>query len=97
MLPLPPHQAYGTLLAKVKRRVEGKDPRQPDAPSVATLRSRIEAVPGPVLELAIRDALFPADDVLTGAEAEVVAEAAARKAAAKQAKAEKKAARSEQQ
>ena len=97
MLPLPPHQAYGTLLAKVKRRVEGKDPRQPDASTVATLRSRIEAVPGPILELAIRDALFPADDVLTGAEAEVVAEAAARKAAAKQAKAEKKAARSEQQ
>ena len=50
-----------------------------------------------MLELAIRDARFPADDVLTGAEAEVVAEAAARKAAEKQAKAEKKAARSEQQ
>ena len=75
-----------------------EEPRCSVNPRFLARRLPIEKLSaGPILELAIRDALFPADDVLTGAEAEVGAEAAARKAAAKQAKAEKKAARSEQQ
>ena len=66
MLPLPRHQAYGTVLARVKRRHEGRDPRpemEGKAPTL-TLRSRIEPVDGPVLELARQDALFPVADAL---------------------------------
>lgn len=63
-LPLPRHQAYGTLLARVKRVREGFNPKQQIA--VKTLRGTIEPVDGPVLELARQDALFPPDDVLDG-------------------------------
>ena len=61
-LPLPRHQAYGTVLAKVRRRVDGHNPKTGAA--VSTLRSVIERVDGPVLELARTDALFPQDDEL---------------------------------
>jgi len=59
-LPLPRHQAYGTVLAKVRRRVEGHNPKT--GATVTTLRSVIERVDGPVLELARTDALYPKDD-----------------------------------
>jgi len=59
-LPLPRHQAYGTVLAKVRRRVDGHNPKT--GATVATLRGFIERVDGPVLELARTDTLFPKDD-----------------------------------
>merc|ERR1712176_1381515 len=61
LLPLPRHQAYGTVLAKVKRAVQGYNPKTNE--TVTTLRGVIERVDGPVLELARNDALFPMDDV----------------------------------
>ena len=63
-LPLPRHQAYGTVLAKVRRRVDGHNPKT--GATVATLRGVLEQVDGPVLELARTDALFPRDDEVTG-------------------------------
>jgi len=60
-LPLPRHQAYGCVLARVKRAVEGHNPIK--GTTVTTLRSVIESVNGPVLELARTDALFPSDDL----------------------------------
>lgn len=74
MLPLPAHQAYGTVLVKVKRRVQGSDPRKPEEVTVA-LRSRIEQVHGPVLELARTCGFFPGSDVLSEAEREEIAAA----------------------
>ena len=61
-LPLPRHQAYGTVLAKVKRVVAGLNPKTNE--TVHSLRSVIEQVDGPVLELARQDALFPTPDEL---------------------------------
>ncbi len=63
---LPPHQAHGTLFARVKRLVAGCDPRHPKdhTKTTLTLRLRIEHVSGPVLELARTDALFPPNDTL---------------------------------
>ena len=61
-LPLPRHQAYGTVLAKVRRACDGHNPRH--GTSTRTLRGMVERVDGPVLELARSHALFPADDVL---------------------------------
>lgn len=60
-LPLPKHQAYGTVLVRTKRTIEGHNPIQDKM--VKTLRSVIEQVHGPVLELARTDCLFPKDDV----------------------------------
>lgn len=62
-LPLPRHQAYGTVLVKVRRALDGYNPKLDKA--VRTLRGVIEHVDGPVLELARTDALFPQDDVLS--------------------------------
>jgi len=59
-LPLPRHQAYGTVLAKVRRRVDGHNPKT--GATAPTLRGVIERVDGPVLELARTGALFPKDD-----------------------------------
>lgn len=61
-LPLPRHQAYGTVLVKVKRSIEGHNPKL--GTSVRALRGVIERVDGPVLELACKDALFPPDEEL---------------------------------
>ena len=69
LLPLPKHQAYGTVLARVKRRdeVKGADPRWPDV-TVSVLRSKIEQVHGPVLELARTCGFCPQPDHSTDAE-----------------------------
>merc|ERR1712224_1093105 len=56
LLPLPRHQAYGTVLVKVKRVVQGHNPKL--GTTVSTLRSAIEQVDGPVLELFRTDSLF---------------------------------------
>ena len=61
-LPLPRHQAYGTVLVKVKRAVDAHNPKTGEA--TRALRSAIERVDGPVLELARTDALFPPDERL---------------------------------
>jgi len=61
-LPLPTHQAYGTVLVKVKRVIEGLNPKLDT--SVSTLRGVIVQVDGPVLELVRTDSLIPADDEL---------------------------------
>merc|ERR1712187_59816 len=66
LLPLPRHQAYGTVLVRVKRMIEGYNPKL--GRSVWTLRGKIEKVDGPVLELVRTDALFPTDDVVEPAE-----------------------------
>jgi len=60
LLPLPRHQAYGTVLVKVKRWHEGFNPQKQE--TVKTLRGAIEHVDGPVLELFRSDSLFPKDD-----------------------------------
>lgn len=62
LLPLPRHQAYGTVLVKVKRAVDAHNPKTGEA--TRALRSAIERVDGPVLELARTDALFPPDERL---------------------------------
>ena len=69
LLPLPKHQAYGTVLARVKRRVDvvGADPRRPDE-TVSVLRSKIEQVHGPVLELARTCGFCPHPDHSADAE-----------------------------
>merc|ERR1712187_482513 len=62
LLPLPRHQAYGTVLVRVKRITQGLNPKLGKA--VSTLRGKIEKVDGPVLELVRTDTLFPLDDVV---------------------------------
>jgi tRNA(His) 5'-end guanylyltransferase len=57
LLPLPRHQAYGTVLVRTKREVEGFNPKTNEA--VTTLRGVIDHVDGPVLELMRSDSLFP--------------------------------------
>jgi len=57
LLPLPRHQAYGTVLVRVKRTREGQNPLL--GTTTTTVRSAIEQVDGPVLELLRRDALIP--------------------------------------
>jgi len=61
-LPLPKHQAYGTVLVKVRRVVDGHNPKL--NVSVKSLRGVIECVEGPVLELARTGKLFPQDEAL---------------------------------
>lgn len=61
-LPLPRHQAYGTVFARVKRVKRGDNPKL--GTTVESLRGVIEHVDGPVLELVCKDALFPPDDQL---------------------------------
>jgi tRNA(His) 5'-end guanylyltransferase len=60
LLPLPRHQAYGTVLVRVKRIVEGYNPKL--GTNVKSLRGVIEQVDGPVLELVRTDTLFPANE-----------------------------------
>eukprot|EP00929_Paragymnodinium_shiwhaense_P015759 TRINITY_DN123864_c0_g1_i1.p1 TRINITY_DN123864_c0_g1~~TRINITY_DN123864_c0_g1_i1.p1 ORF type:complete len:362 (-),score=65.12 TRINITY_DN123864_c0_g1_i1:273-1358(-) len=60
MLPLPAHQARGGYFVKVRRRIEGYNPVKKEA--VYTLRSRVELVDVPVLELARKDEMLPQDD-----------------------------------
>lgn len=62
LLPLPRHQAYGTVLARAKRVVDGHNPKTDTV--VRTLRGVIEPVPGPVLELVRADRLWPTDEEL---------------------------------
>jgi tRNA(His) 5'-end guanylyltransferase len=62
MLPLPTHQAYGTVYTKVKRAVDGINLKTGECTVV--LRNVIEQVKGPVLELARKHELFPEPDVL---------------------------------
>jgi tRNA(His) 5'-end guanylyltransferase len=59
-LPLPRHQAYGTVLVRVKRVIEGHNPKLNS--TVQTLRSVIEQVDGPVLELMRTETMVPEDD-----------------------------------
>merc|ERR1711988_2007293 len=59
-LPLPRHQAYGTVKVRVKRIIEGYNPKLDT--TVQSLRGVIEQVDGPVLELIRTDSLFPTDD-----------------------------------
>jgi len=61
-LPLPRHQAYGTVLVRVKRIIEGHNPKL--GTTVKSLRGVIEQVDGPVLELVRTDTLIPTDDKL---------------------------------
>lgn len=61
-LPLPRHQAYGTVFVRVKRIVEGHNPKL--GTDVQSLRGTIEQVDGPVLELLRTESLFPRDDEL---------------------------------
>ena len=62
LLPLPRHQAYGTVLARVRRVVEGHNPKTGEA--TTALRSVIEQVDSPVLEIARTDALVVMDERL---------------------------------
>lgn len=61
-LPLPPHQAYGTVLVKVRRKIAGQNPKL--GTTVMTLRGVLERLDGPVLELARQGRLFPEDDTV---------------------------------
>mmetsp|Transcript_38613 Transcript_38613/g.75967 ORF Transcript_38613/g.75967 Transcript_38613/m.75967 type:complete len:376 (+) Transcript_38613:67-1194(+) len=73
-LPLPPHQAYGTLMAKVKRLKEGFNPHAPTKSNsepgsmgctVQVLRSTIERIKGShVLELVRTDSVWLTDDAM---------------------------------
>ncbi|CAJ1372523.1 unnamed protein product [Effrenium voratum] len=60
LLPLQPHQAYGSFFAKVRRLHEGVNPKT--GQTAVSLRSTIEEVPGHVLCLAKEGQLFPKDD-----------------------------------
>jgi len=55
LLPLPQHQAYGHLLARVRKEVQGYNPKTKT--EVTTMRQVIKTLPGPVLER-FRDASF---------------------------------------
>ncbi len=92
LLPLPRHQAYGTVLTRVKRReeVKGADPRRPDE-IVSVTRSKIEQVNGPVLELARTCGFYLEPD--HPSDAELATTAARAKATIKGDKSAKKAAR----
>jgi tRNA(His) 5'-end guanylyltransferase len=56
-LPLPRHQAYGTVLVRGKRVVEGFNPKTKEA--VIAVRGVVDHVDGSVLELLRKDTLFP--------------------------------------
>jgi len=62
LLPLPRHQAYGSIFVKTRRVAEGYNPISQT--SAKTLRGVIEHLDGPVLELARKDQLFPTEDTL---------------------------------
>jgi len=61
-LPLPRHQAYGSVYVKVKRIKDAFNPKTETA--VQTLRGAIEHRDGPVLELMRNEELFCPDDKL---------------------------------
>jgi len=61
-LPLPRHQAYGTNMVKVKRVIEGKNPKTGLVQS--TYRGVVEGRDVSVLELFRADAVFGEDDPL---------------------------------
>lgn len=64
LLPLQPHQAYGSYFVKVRRLHEGFNPKTGETSS--SLRSTIEEVSNVnLLRLAAKDGLFPPDDVET--------------------------------
>merc|ERR1712032_315383 len=67
-LPLPTHQAYGTLLVRVKRVVEAVNgnPKAKET-MVKVLRSVIDHVEEPVLKLFIEGHVFLKDEALGGA------------------------------
>ena len=54
---MPRHQAYGTVLARAKRVHAGYNPKA--GVMVETLRSTLEIVDGPVLELVRMGSLVP--------------------------------------
>jgi hypothetical protein len=60
-LPLPPHQAYGTTLVRVRRMINGHNPKL--NVETRTLRAVIERLsPISILEHAREDTLFLTDD-----------------------------------
>lgn len=59
-LPLPRHQAYGTVMVRVKREVDGVNPLTGE--SVKSVRGVIECLQCPVLELVRSDYLFPSEE-----------------------------------
>lgn len=61
LLPLQPHQAYGSYFVKVRRMHEGFNPKTGE--TTQSLRSTVEEVPGNLLRLAAQRSLFPVDDV----------------------------------
>jgi len=69
LLPLPAHQACGTYFVRVKRVIQGFNPKTNQA--VKSLRNIIESVPGHVLIIAKDGLLYPEDDPQT---ADAVAE-----------------------
>merc|ERR1712224_1012733 len=60
LLPLKPHQAYGSYFARVRRRKERLNPIT--GQNVISLRNDIEEVHGNILRLAATGTLFPKDD-----------------------------------
>jgi hypothetical protein len=67
LLPLPHHQAYGTLLVKTNRVVSGYNPKS--GATNETLRGVVEPVAGPVVEFLRTGMLWPErarDDPLRG-------------------------------
>ena len=62
LLPLPRHQAYGTVLARVRRQIEGRNPKTGEV--TTALRGVVEQVDAPVLEIARADALVAMDERL---------------------------------
>ena len=59
-LPLPRHQAYGAVLVRTRRRVDGLNPKTGE--KVEAYRNVVAPLDGPLLELVRTDA-FPAFDV----------------------------------
>lgn len=55
LLPLPRHQAYGHLVVKARREVQGFNPKTQE--TVATMRQVVEPLEGPVLDLFRRGVL----------------------------------------
>jgi len=61
-LPLSPHQAHGSYFVRVRRVIEGFNPKTQT--TVMSLRGRVEKVDAHVLEMARKDAMLLEDDVL---------------------------------
>ena len=64
-LPLPRHQAHGTYMVRVKRTREGFNPVR--GVTEPTLRSAVETVERPVLELECEGTLLPRDEEMPSA------------------------------